>query len=38
MTISKFNNYGRELKDGVRLAFCVRDMPTQCPLQLDEVS
>ena len=38
MTISKFKKYGRQLKNGVRLVFGVHDMPTQCPLQLDEVS
>ena len=29
MTVSKFNNYGRLLKNGVRLVLCVHDMPTQ---------
>ena len=39
--LDKKNNTGHlyfHEQNGVRLLFCVHDMPTQCPLQLDEVS
>ena len=35
---ANLTNMGDNSKMGVRLVFCVHDMPTQCPLQLDEVS
>ena len=35
---ANLTNMGDNSKMESRLVFCVYDMPTKCPLQLDEVS